>query len=258
MTEITAVRHAYPEAAGFFIDRKQGYGKGYTLLHFHNSVEIGQDGGTAVTQPHAVIIYDPETPQYFKSREPLIHDWMHFKGDISETAGLSALPLNTVFYPANFSCITKIIAEIECEFFADEADRGQMLRLKLGELFIKIGRGLKKPEYQPQSPEMLEKFQTLRGEMFMSLSEEWTVGRMAERVFLSESRFYSLYKSFFGISPLADLINAKINSAKNMLVFGKSSIEETAALLGYQNTTHFIRQFKQHTGTTPAKYRFRR
>jgi len=37
--EITRLRHAYPEKAGFLIDRKEGYPE-YTFLHFYNSVEL--------------------------------------------------------------------------------------------------------------------------------------------------------------------------------------------------------------------------
>ncbi len=254
MIKVTNVRAAFPEAAGFYINRKKGYGA-YTFLHFHNSVEVVTDNRKIVTQPHAVIIYTPEKPQYFKSNEPLIHDWMHFEGDISESVGIEDLPLNTVIYPADYAFITKIIAEIEYEFFSDKAYRGELLQAKLNELFIKIGRELKNSEYCPQDQEWIETFRALRVKMFSSLNEEWSIKRMSESVFLSESRFYFLYKRLFGISPLADLINAKINSAKNMLAFNDKSVEDIAFSLNYNNTTHFIRQFKQYAGTTPAKYR---
>ena len=80
---------------------------------------------------------------------------------------------------------------------------------------------------------------------------------MAEQISFSESRFYSIYKEVFGITPLADLIKARVNSAENMLLFGQKSVAEIASELGYQNTTHFIRQFKKFTGLSPALYRKR-
>ena len=255
MVKITAARHAYPEPAGFCMDRKSGYHGAYTFLHFHNSVEMLQNGHRIVTQPHAVILYEPEIPQYFSSREPLVHDWMHFTGDISAVAEAAGLPLNTVCYPANPAAITAMMAEIESEHFGNKRNREQMLSLKAEELFIKIGRALTQRESEPQNPVLLEKLRVLRGRMFMSLGEPWSVRRMADSVFLSESRFYTVYRTCFGISPAADLINARMNSARNMLVFQGKSVEETASALGYQNTTHFIRQFREHTGTTPARYR---
>ncbi|MBQ9859594.1 MAG: helix-turn-helix transcriptional regulator [Clostridia bacterium] len=251
---VTAVRHAYPEQAGFCIDRRNGYVGEYTFLHFHNSVEMKENGEMVMTHPHAVIIYEPNVPQYFKSYEPLIHDWMHFEGDSEELLSLG-LPLNTVCYPGNPSVITELTAQIESEYFDNRPNKERMMEWKAGELFLKVGRGLAEPSEDTESRELLEKLRRLRGQMFMSLGEEWTVGRMADNVFLSESRFYAVYKKCFGISPRADLIAARMNSAKNRLVFGKDRVEDIAEQLGYQNTTHFIRQFKDHIGTTPTRYR---
>ena len=78
---------------------------------------------------------------------------------------------------------------------------------------------------------------------------------MADKVYLSESRFYTLYKHIFGISPASDVINAKMNAAKNMLLYSNNSVNEIAVLLGYNSTTHFIRQFKKYNGVTPARYK---
>ena len=78
---------------------------------------------------------------------------------------------------------------------------------------------------------------------------------MAKKVNLSESHFFVLYKKFYGITPVADLINARINNAKNMLLFKNMLIDDIASELGYNNTTHFIRQFKSFVGITPSQYR---
>jgi len=72
---------------------------------------------------------------------------------------------------------------------------------------------------------------------------------------LSESRFFSLYKRIFGISPTLDLINAKITAAKNLLLSTDEKIEAISHALGYDNVTHFIRQFKSRVGKSPSAYR---
>lgn len=252
MIEITLLRHAYPENGGFCIDRPSGYPE-YTFLHFHTPIQIMQNGRLITTQPHAVIIYDKFTPQYFKSSEPIIHDWMHFKGDPSQL--LRRLCFNKIYYPNQHSFITRIVAELEQDFFARRDDYEDLIRIKTEELFLKLNRNIFQKEIADYDKGTLEKFRYLRGKMFYSLNEKWTVSRMAQEVFLSESRFFVLYKSIFGISPTADLINAKINSAKNMLLFGDSSVESISYALGYQNTTHFIRQFKQNVGVSPSVYK---
>lgn len=253
MIEISLARHAYPENAGFIIDRQYGHSE-YTFLHFYNSVEILKNGELIKTQPHAVILYRPRTPQYYISKEPLLHDWFHFSGDIDELGICEFMP-DEIYYPANCDFISKTVAELESEFFGNRKNSEVLSDLKVRELFVKLDRFITEKENDFINTETIEKFRYLRGEIFSSLDGDWSVSNMAKRINLSESRFFTLYKRIFGTTPTADLINAKINSAKNMLLFHNERIEDIAACLGYENTTHFIRQFKKSVGTTPSGYR---
>lgn len=51
------------------------------------------------------------------------------------------------------------------------------------------------------------------------------------------------------------LINTRIESAKKILSSTSISIEHVSELVGYNDTTHFIRVFKRKTGKTPLQYR---
>ena len=91
--------------------------------------------------------------------------------------------------------------------------------------------------------------------MFSSLQEHHSIESLAKRVNLSPSRFFALYRKIYGTSPIEDLIVARIRSAKNKLAYSEATVEAIAASLAYDNTTHFIRQFKSRVGTTPSAYR---
>ena len=52
-----------------------------------------------------------------------------------------------------------------------------------------------------------------------------------------------------------DIINAKIDLAKNLLLSSEQKISLIAKSLGYSDVTHFIRQFKAKTGVSPSKFR---
>ena len=252
--KISSVRHAYPELKGFVVNRKSGFYE-YTFLHFHNSVKLQENGTIITAHPHSVIIYSPDAPQFFLSSEPLIHDWFHFSLENDQLFRQSNIEFNKIYYPQNPGFITKIVAEIEGEHFGNKPNSQNLIQLKSQELILKLGRAVATKEYEPQNRETKERFRQFRGQMFISLNQDWTIKKMAEAVYLSESRFFALYKKFFGISPMADLINAKMNSAKNMLLSNNRSVDEIATALSYDNTTHFIRQFKGQVGTTPARYR---
>ena len=253
MVKLSIARHAFPEKAGFVIDRKKGHEK-YTLIHFYNSVEIDVNGERVMTAPHAFVVYSPGTPHYYKSYEPFINDWIHF--DLDET-DLEAFgfKLDKIYYPSNFDIVTKLIAEIEAESFGQKEDYERLIDFKFKELLIKVSRGIKSVEKNNVDMETENKFRYLRGELMSDLGRDWTIAQMAKIVSLSESRFFTLYKTIFGISPNADIINARIDSAKNMLCFGNKKVGEIAEVLGYQNTTHFIRQFRSIAGLTPSEFR---
>ena len=77
---------------------------------------------------------------------------------------------------------------------------------------------------------------------------------MSQMVDLSRSQFYKYYIDFFGISPMADLQQARIEKAKNLLTNRELQVTEVAERCGYASIHHFSRTFKEHTGLSPLQY----
>ncbi|MBP3389318.1 MAG: helix-turn-helix transcriptional regulator [Clostridia bacterium] len=254
MLTLTGLRHAYPENGGFRIDRPNGLAE-YTFLHFWNSMDVYIQGEWVRTAPHACIFYDIYTPQLFRSAEPLTHDWMHFTGEAAGLLAGNGLVTDHLFYPADAGFITVLMKELETEFYGDKWGREPLLQLKLAELFIKLGRAVVGEQTPSVDHRTEERFRALRGEVFGDLARSWTVAQMAAAVNLSESRFYTLYKSLYGTSPVDDLIRARVDAAKNRLTGSNAKLAVIAEGLGYNNVTHFSRQFKALTGVSPAMWR---
>lgn len=251
---ITNVRHEWPNRAGFCLNRENGH-VDYSFVHFTTGVSI-RLGGVEVDVPeHTCIIWRPGTPQYFYCENGMIHDWFHFKG-VSEELFLSiGLPLDTLFHPKQSYFITDLVQEIESEYFAQRGGSEDMMDLKARELFIKLARSIGDDGTEAVDRDVLIRFRSLRKRMMQDLSHHWSVGEMARELSFSESRFYSLYRSFYGTSPIDDLIRARIDSAKSALLFTDHTVFEIAESLGYASVTHFCRQFRGHTGMTPVEYR---
>lgn len=254
MLKITAIRHAWPEHAGFCIDRKNGR-PDYSFIHFTNGATIRLNDQFITVPHHTCILYRPGTPQYIHSRQPLIHDWLHFIGDPMPLLDGMGLPLDTMLHPLRSDFITDIMQEMESEFFAQKTQRDELLSLKISELFVKLSRAVSGESAAAVDTSTSERLRKLRGEIFLSLGHPWSVGEMASSVGLSESRFYSVYRSVYGSSPMDDLIRARIDAAKNALLFSSQPVSAIAESLGYNNLTHFIRQFRSFTGTSPSRYR---
>ena len=254
MLTFTAIRHLWPEKAGFHLRRDHGSGE-YVFVHFIGEVDIFLDGETVTVPPHSCILYRPTTPQYIFSRNNLIHDWFHFMGNPSPILEDADLHPDTLLLPSHADFITEIVREMENEFFMQKRGYAPLLTAKFSELMLKLSRASKGDRPESVDGSTAERLRKLRGEIFLSLQHPWTVEEMAKQMRLSQSRFHSIYRSMYGNSPMDDLIHARIDSAKNALLYGNQPVSAIAENLGYNNATHFIRQFHRITGTSPLKYR---
>lgn len=252
---ITQARHAWPEPDGFTISRPRGIPV-HTFLHFFNSVELLVNGKTIITAPDACIFYAADTPQWFRSLGPLRHNWMHMTGDLSTSLKALGIPVNTPFFPDKTEFITDIHRTLEFELLTKHNNYQQLLQAKYQELLILLSRSCnEQPQRIPVRPTVEARLRQVRNLIFSQLDKHWTVEEMAALSYLSVSRFHTLYKQLFGLSPTDDLIHARMDMAKYRLSSTQNTITSISSALGYRNLTHFCRQFKQYSGLTPEQYR---
>lgn len=86
------------------------------------------------------------------------------------------------------------------------------------------------------------------------LSEDLSLVRLAEQVYLNPSYLSRLYKQVMGTN-LSDFIdNARIERAKALLEKENLKIQEIAKLVGYETPASFTRFFRKMTGHSPQEY----
>ena len=256
--DILSIRHAWPEKAGFQLIRPVGR-KDYTFLHFHGSVLVRPEGGETVeTAPDACLFYAPDTPQWFCSRTPLVHDWLHADAALGSRLQRLGIPENRLFYPADGTQITGLFREMETEFFAHRPYREALLSCKLNEFLIAAARGFSGDLAPTGGGEHRQALAALCRDMLLHPEQPLRVESMAAAVGLSTPRFHALYRQYFGITPVKDRIYARIHAAQNRLLTEDIPIWKLAEALGYTNEYHFIRQFRQLVGVPPNDYRRRR
>lgn len=257
--EIDTARHAFPEKKGFEINRPHGRPY-YVFVHIWTPVEIYHNDPERrfMTKENACMIFDIGQEQFWKNpSDGFLHDWIHINGDLPSLMREAGLEFGRIYYPRSPSFITEDVRTIEFEQALKMPFYGEICDLKLRQMLLKIARNASTPDVKQTSTdrETEEKFRLLRQEMLGSLDQKLTVPELASRIPMSTSRFHTVYKELFGISPTADIINARIESAKNYLSNGSYSVEEVAALTGYSSVFCFIRQFKSTTGMTPGEYK---
>lgn len=86
-------------------------------------------------------------------------------------------------------------------------------------------------------------------------NEDITLKQIAEKeLFMNQNYLSHLFVEKQGISFSAYLRQIRIGRARDLLEKGDYSVTEVATMVGYNDTSQFIRIFKQETGMTPKKY----
>jgi len=252
---ILGVSHRKHESKNFFCMREKGQ-PAYNFVHFNTPVVMVAEGVEQITERNACILYTPGHRQEYRPYgDALINDYITFQIDDHGFNTRFGLPGNRVFYVRNAEEITRRLEWISWAVADKTEPHGQDIISAIFDLFTEVSK-----LHIDNSPSVKRMFETKQ--RFVALRNEmrvkpgiWNITKMAKRVWLTRSRFSVLYNEFFNISPNADLVNMKIEYAKNLLKTTKLPISEISYMCGYDSAEYFIRVFNKHVKKTPLQYR---
>lgn len=250
---IVRIQHKWKQAAGTAINRPVPLY--YNLFHFENPVELHVGGEVVRTRPNACILSCPKGARGFYFEKDSVMNWTHMDVSVEELLEKYRLPIGKVFYPENPGLVGELFGKIHREFTATNPYREDLLDSYLQEMLIHMARSLEERKSAAHTA-ISNALWELRSQMLAQPTKGWSVEELAAAVSLSPSRFHAVYKATFGVSPMKELIAARMDVAKRALLRQDNlTMPEIAEQLGYNNQYHFIRQFKQATGMTPGAYR---
>lgn len=82
-----------------------------------------------------------------------------------------------------------------------------------------------------------------------------TADDAAKQMHISRSHFGRLYLQVFGISFHNDIIRIRLDRARYLLTNTNMRVNEIADQCGYENVSHFMRQFRNRFGMTAMEFR---
>ena len=240
--------------AGTCIDSPNG--NLYSFFHFPTPIEMEIDGKRIKTKPNACIFSEPFKHRGFYFTQDTTVNWIHAYIDIKPFLEKYGMPINTVFYPQDTGFISDIFRKMKLELLQQKEHNNDMLDAYAIEFLVLLSRSIHGDSIPELDSVDFSKLYRMRTQVLSQADQKWTVEQMAQMVSLSPSRFHSVYKTIFGSSPMQDVIDAKMDLAKTILLTeDKPTLAEIAERLGYKSTQHFIMQFKNATGMTPGVYR---
>ena len=83
------------------------------------------------------------------------------------------------------------------------------------------------------------------------IDENITLDLLASNSNLSKYHFIRVFKKELGLTPHSFIINERLNRANKLIQNGKT-ISEASLLVGFNDQSHFTRNFKKYFGYTPA------
>ncbi len=235
--------------------------KDFQLLYFHSGQGHffleGCDGPETVVYAGQMLLFHPDTPQmyYYYAEDRTEVYWVHFTGhSVKELLMQYDLPMETTVWDCGVhSAYRDIFLDMITELQLCKKGFEEMLTLKLRHLFLLNQR------HQAEPPCTNSHMQQIIEDSLRYFNEKYNseivIRDYAAKHFLTPCWFISNFRQHTGRTPTQYITSIRITNAYTLLANVSYSIQEIAALVGYEDALYFSRIFKKYTGYSPREYR---
>ncbi len=142
------------------------------------------------------------------------------------------------------------------EFDTKDHVQGEMLRVVLKRMLIKSTRLARNTMPDPELPDfkvdLIRRFNVLVDDNF---KEKHQVSEYAKMLNKSPKTLSSLFKKYSDKTALTFINERILLEAKRLLLYSDKTSEEISYELGYKESGHFSKFFKNQVGKTPIEFR---
>ncbi len=223
----------------------------WLLLHT-KTCAVFYDGDDCISAPpNSAILIPPHTPaRYSAATSDFCNSFIRFYTDESFVTN-AKMPVGRPFLIRSPENLVMLFRMLSTEHYLGSENKNQCILLLMRLIMLKLSESVAKTDMM----EIERELNNLRYEIQMKPGYPWTVTEMAKKMHISSGYLQSVYKKQFGISCMQDVLQKRINLAKDYLVSTKYQIQQISSLCGYQSSEHFCRQFKDIVGISPSAYR---
>lgn len=234
------------EGADLLVSRPGGSGD-WLFLHFRSPVVVR---GFDELPKGTCLLFSPRAPQWYRGAngQGFSNDYVHFRAP-----AFPFWPADVPFFVPENAFVPDKLNAMAHEITSREPFWRSGAALQLALLFLELGR-LHPASTQPNAPRADERLARLRADIYARPQDAWTLTIMARRLHLSSSRLSVIYKGAFGTSPLDDVLAARTQKARTLLLNRGASIESVARECGFGSAAYFSRGFKRREGLAPRDW----
>ncbi|MCL2373318.1 MAG: helix-turn-helix transcriptional regulator [Defluviitaleaceae bacterium] len=237
-----------------FIVRRDGGSSDYLFVLLMTPFYVhSKDGEVQVAEPMACMLFAPGEYQYYEAIDKFKNSFIHFTPNYDFLSEYN-IPTSTIFYPKRPELINQILKNIVIEATSKPIHYKQKIDCLVNELIIDFSREVHNITHSTHDESLFLQFHKIRLSMVTHCETEWTTDSVCKLAHMEKSQFYSYYSRFFNTTPKADIINARIEKAKNLLTNQELKVNQVSEICGFKNVSHFTRCFKKHVKCTPGEY----
>ena len=216
---------------------------------FNNNERIIEEGTVIIFKPHQAQYY-----YYDPKQKPVIY-WVHFSGHDVDTIlnHYKLLSDENVFYIGVCNNLPLLFNQIIDELKILDEKYEEMTALKLKELLLNINRSLINVSVKTQ--DTLTIVNNAKTYFDKNYNQNINITDYARSNYISAYWLIKKFKEITGISPLQYILDIRMTTAKNLLLFSKHNISEISTIVGYPNSMYFSRLFSKRFGLSPMNYK---
>ncbi len=206
-----------------------------------------EPGSVLAVFPGVSHAYSPDPQAGWEER------WVGFRGPTADALRSSGFhsPDRPFFqvgvHEALLSIFSELFSIVRLQEPYYQFRAGALILLLLSEI---LGRS-RKAEQHDEASDLVERAKHL---MKDRLRRPCSMEELGEELGVGRDRFYEMFRSYTGMTPLRYYTHLKVNEAKEMLSDQESSVKEVAFTLGFEDPYYFSRLFKKNTGVAPSEW----
>ena len=223
----------------------------YLLMYFRTPFLYGDREAPRRGEAGQYLLYPPQSTAFHASvGEGFVNDWLFFEGGAG-LIGRLGLPLSTPF-SAGGGIMEPYLLRIGEEQRLRAPCHREMIEACITELLIALSRGYRHGEDHRHSAYGV--LCAAREQLLSHPEEKTSLSDIAAGAGYSVSRFCVLYRTFFGLPPIEELIRVRLDRAAALLRYGGISVTAAAERCGFSSLHYFSRRFKERYGVPPSQY----
>ena len=210
-----------------------------------------------------IYLVSPKMPHAFKNTSDSdVLSTIEIKFDTTDEKLIDKLNQIPLYLNMKNTPVKDVLTSLYNEYNSKPIFYNEISSIKLMELITYILRSSfkqnnskKNSQIPKNNYESLSEFEQVIEFIYSNLENEITLQSLSEVAMLEKTYFLKKFKLITGMTPMNFIRNARVEKAKELLVYSDMNITQIASISGFNSIHHFCNTFSKTIGMTPTEYK---